>query len=146
MLDRGTENALINQLFSENAFIVLQKAMDAGALRQEVIASNAANINTPGFRKSRVEFEKQLRDVMESQAYKAGANSKNSFPLSNSLSSLSPKVVVSSGLASGDNSNNVDIDEEMASLAKNNIYYNTLSHLFSFKFRMLNAAINSGRG
>jgi flagellar basal-body rod protein FlgB len=138
---------LVDKLFSEQAFIVLQKSMDAGAMRQKVVANNVANINTPGFRKSRVEFEEELRSILESQSSRsATSNPKILSPDQRALSSLEPKTVMAESVAVGGNANNVDIDEEMASLSKNNLYYNTLSQLVSFKFRMLKSVINNGRG
>lgn len=50
----------------ENAQIkLLSKAMDAYSLRQKITASNIANIDTPGYKKTAVSFEKELQRVEE---------------------------------------------------------------------------------
>ncbi len=137
---------MIDRLFSEDAFVVVEKALDAGALRQEVVANNLANVNTPGFKKSKVSFEEQLQDILLTQNVPLKTSSSKHFSAGpRSVSSISPQVETVDGILAGDTANDVDIDEEMASLAKNNISFNTLAHLFSVKFRMLNSAIG-GKG
>lgn len=137
---------MIDRLFSEDAFVVVEKALDAGALRQEVVANNLANVNTPGFKKSRVSFEEQLQDILATRSVPLNTTDSKHFSAGpSSVASLSPQAEVVDGILTGDTANDVDIDEEMAGLAKNNISFNTLAHIFSVKFRMLNSAIG-GKG
>ena len=50
----------------ENQHInLLAKAMDTYALRQEMTASNVANIDTPGYKRVSVSFEEELRQADE---------------------------------------------------------------------------------
>lgn len=42
-------------------------ALNAGEQNHKVIANNLANLNTPGFRSSRVRFAQQLEEVLDSQ-------------------------------------------------------------------------------
>ena len=43
---------------------ILQKAVGAATLRQKVISDNIANVNTPQFKKSEVQFEELLAKEM----------------------------------------------------------------------------------
>ena len=52
------------ELFSSQVLVSIKKGLDAGALRQRVIANNIANVNTPGFKKSAVEFESLLKAAL----------------------------------------------------------------------------------
>ncbi|MCW9705383.1 flagellar basal body rod protein FlgB [Fodinibius salsisoli] len=45
---------------------LLAKAMDSYSLRQEITASNIANIDTPGYSRHNVEFEKALQEAQKS--------------------------------------------------------------------------------
>jgi flagellar basal-body rod protein FlgB len=45
---------------------LLSRAMDAYTLRQKAIASNVANINTPGYKKLEVPFEQELQKAAAS--------------------------------------------------------------------------------
>lgn len=47
---------------------LLKKSLDAYALRQKAIASNVANIDTPGYKRIEVPFEEQLRKAQQMQS------------------------------------------------------------------------------
>lgn len=47
---------------------LLKKSLDAYALRQKAIASNVANIDTPGYKRLEVSFEEQLRKAQQMHA------------------------------------------------------------------------------
>ena len=50
-------------------FDVTERALEVGLhgteLRQQVIANNLANVNTPGFKRSDVEFQRQLAEALQ---------------------------------------------------------------------------------
>ena len=64
--------------------------LDKAALTQKVIASNIANVNTPGYRRLSVSFNSVLR--------KAETNIKRTdprhFPLQNVNESIEPEIVI----------------------------------------------------
>ena len=47
---------------------LLKKSLDAYSLRQKAIASNVANIDTPGYGRLEVNFEEQLQKAQEMQS------------------------------------------------------------------------------
>lgn len=47
-------------MFDSVTYVALNSAIDGLAQRQRVIANNVANINTPNFQASRVQFEDEL--------------------------------------------------------------------------------------
>ena len=47
-------------MFGSVSFDAMSSALDSLALRQRVIADNIANVQTPGFKASRVQFEDAL--------------------------------------------------------------------------------------
>ncbi len=61
----GEVSALAHDLFGDRVLPVLGKAMDAYSLRHRVMADNIANANTPGFKRSYVPFESELRELVE---------------------------------------------------------------------------------
>jgi flagellar basal-body rod protein FlgB len=46
---------------------ILQRTMDASLLRQNVIANNIANVNTPNFKRGQVNFESRLAHALASE-------------------------------------------------------------------------------
>jgi flagellar basal-body rod protein FlgB len=117
---------MFNDLF-DNVNLI-QKGLDASWLRNKVTANNIANVNTPGFKASKVEFETEMKKAME--AGQPGA-----------VSGVMPEVVDDGSTAYNANGNNVDIDKENVNMAKNTIFYNELVEQVSSEFSRLNTAI-----
>lgn len=53
-------------MFDDVTSVALRSAMNGLAARQRTIADNVANIQTPGFRAGRVQFEEALRSAVDS--------------------------------------------------------------------------------
>jgi len=106
---------------------LLGKLMDVGALRHRILAHNIANVNTPGFKKSEVQFERALQ-----QAITKGH--------ADDVQRASPRVVLSDAAALRKDGNNVDIDKEIGQLTKNTLLFNTYANILSRKFKMLKSA------
>lgn len=95
---------------------IIHKALDATWLRNQVIAQNIANVDTPGYKRSSVSFEEQLIQSM----------SKSDFDKSD-VDNIDIKIVKdNANLSTRLDGNNVDIDVESAALAENLIRYNAL--------------------
>ncbi len=149
---------MIDRLFDR--INLLEKGLDATWRKNDVIANNIANADTPEFKSSSVEFESVFRDALETTA---GSNApstptrtsafvensgRNTVPSRSSLSvdseDLSPNVKVNQDTAIRMDGNNVDMDAEMSELAKNSILYDTLSYAASRELGRLKMIINGG--
>jgi len=137
---------LIGQLFSNDTFIALEKGLSATSLRQQVIAGNVANINTPGYKKQEVSFEGELNRAIDNK-YNSRLRQTNSrhMPGVRSLASVGIRVNTITATSMRYDGNNVDIDEEMAKLAENNIRFNAMAQLMGGRFNTLRTVINEGR-
>ncbi|MDD3704672.1 MAG: flagellar basal body rod protein FlgB [Clostridiaceae bacterium] len=126
-----------------NKTVTLEKALDAAWLRNEVISNNIANVNTPGFKKSYVRFEEYFTDAQEK--FKISGNKKDPkfLPIGKDrVMSVNPEIAQESFTSMRRDDNNVDIDVEMAELAKNTIKYNALIAQMSKEFSKIKLAIN----
>lgn len=112
--------------------LAMQKVLDGLALRQEVIANNLANVNTPGFKRAVVSFEQELQSALKHRDVR-------------SLYRVEPQITVQSQTSLRPDGNNVDIDMEMAELAANTLQYNAVARLLSGQFGLLRSAITEGR-
>jgi flagellar basal-body rod protein FlgB len=119
--------------------------------RQKTITNNIANVDTPNYKRKDVNFKKTLQkkvDEYSSDSHNLSlANTddkhiKNNNQNANSQQNL--KVVTDDTGNYRNDRNNVDIDVEMAEMAKNQIYYSTLSQQISNKFQLLNKVIDRG--
>ncbi len=124
-----------------------EKTLDAAWLRNEVIAQNIANVDTPGYKKSTVAFEEYLDNVMDSGSFKGNTTDSRHIPIGkNDADKVSIRVTQKyENLSTRLDGNNVDIETEMADLAKNNIRYNTLVQSVNKEYTRLRSVIKEGR-
>lgn len=97
---------------------VLGTAMKAVGVRNDVIQNNIANVDTPGFKKSTVDFEGTLQKALED------AKRTGDLDLSTVTTSIRP---VNTSFSYRLDGNNVDIDTEMTDLYINSVRYDILS-------------------
>lgn len=121
---------------SDVTSIALAKCLDGIGLRHRVLADNIANVETPGFRRSDVSFEEQLRGALDEG---------DSQTAIRRVKSIEPQVQLDETSPVGPNGNNVSIDKEMAELTKNDLRYQTLVQLMTLKASMIKTAINEGK-
>jgi flagellar basal-body rod protein FlgB len=124
----------------------MERAVDASVLRQKVIANNIANVDTPNFKRSDVLFEEYLRQELEAvkkPSFTAFATHPNHIPIGTVGSGrpAQPRIVTDETSAMNNNRNNVDIDYEMALMAKNQLYYNALIEQINYDIKHLRTAI-----
>ena len=113
---------------------VLDKAADASWLRNEAIANNIANVDTPGYKRQDVNFEKQLRKAMKNSRY----TSVDERVANIDLERLNPITYRDHATLSYRlDGNNVDIDTENVELASNQIRYQGLTDSISKHFEGL---------
>ena len=120
---------------------VLDKAADASWKRNDVLANNIANADTPGYKRKDVQFETYLIGAI-------GGTDNLDREISNmDLDDINATTYTEqAGLSYRMDGNNVDITTENVELAKNQIRYNTLMNSINHEFQELKAAISgSGR-
>jgi flagellar basal-body rod protein FlgB len=124
-------------MINTNAFDyinVLDKAADASWLRNDAIANNIANVDTPNYKRQDVSFESELQKALGSSRY-VSTDAKVSKVLS---SELEPRVYTDySEYSYRLDGNNVDIENENVMLAENQLKYEGLLTSISQEFENL---------
>lgn len=113
---------------------VLGKAADASWVRNDVIANNIANVDTPGYKRQDVNFESQLRRALGNSRYES-VDAKVSHVTSTELNARI--YTDSANFSYRLDGNNVDIDTENVELAANQIKYNGLIESINQEFANL---------
>ncbi len=131
-----------NQLFgSVNR---LQSGLDAAWMRNDVIANNIANADTPGFRASKVEFESAMKAALGTEQGRLKMAATHAGHITSGASSAEdvvPTVTTDESRMRYDE-NGVSPETEMAELAKNSIQYYAMVNKMNAELNQLNAAIN----
>ncbi|MCB1172952.1 MAG: flagellar basal body rod protein FlgB [Leptospiraceae bacterium] len=127
---------------------VLEKGLDAAMLRREVLANNIANVDVPHFKRSEVVFESELkRALSDERALEAEQKSiqlHTSRPdhiaqrQSRHVSDTTPRVSIDYNSSMRNDGNNVDIEDEVARLVRNQMQYSMMVDRIGGTFRLLN--------
>jgi len=141
---------LLDQVFSSPNWNYLPRALTAATTRQEVISHNIANVNTPNFRKSDVEFENLLAKELYGDEQPEGKlqmtrTRDNHLPAQRRPFHAVPTVVEDETTIMRTDENNVDIDVEMANLTKNQLYFNAVTKSLNGHVTKLKNVITSGQ-
>lgn len=120
---------------------LLSRSLDGAALRQDLLAHNIANADTPGFRRQDLDFATMLHDVQSG----LGMSRTHARHLPTSGSGSPYRVIESTDGVVRADGNTVVIETEMARLSQNAMFYQAVSTQLSKEFARLRAAI-SGRG
>lgn len=129
----------------ELTYILLKKSLDASSERGRVIANNIANVNTKGFKASKVIFEDKLKDILENKGIELTVTNKRHIRGGSSISNIEYEVQKDNSTSMRPDGNNVDIDIEMSNLAANTILYNTLISQANSRLSMRRFIISEGR-
>ena len=111
---------------------LLAQAMDYRAQRQDMIASNIANVDTPFYKPRDISFQDALI-AKENELYKnpskqlqmAETNPRDLKPKEES-ESVKPTLFFRDGHMARNDGNSVDIDVETSEMSKNSIMFNAL--------------------
>ena len=120
---------------------LLETTLDKRVESHSLISRNISNADTPGYRGTNLEFQKQLRTALEGGVLPA------------SIARTHPDHLPSSDQGALDqvgseykDTGPVHMDIEMSRLAENNLMFNAMVQLLNKKFQGLKAAISEKPG
>lgn len=116
----------------------LQDRLDLNASSQQLVSSNLANIDTPGYVAKELSFDGVLRESMEGPVLhlaKTQDEHLNIDPTNLHEAMQNPQVTKTGP---------VDLDQEMMKLTKNSVEYQFIVTMLNKKFAMLKEAIGGG--
>jgi len=102
----------------------LERHMDLLGKRQQLVAGNIANADTPGYKTKDIDFQFEFMSQMEGGA---------------------PNVIEAPGLAIKNDGNNVVMERESRLLAENAMRFNLVSSLLRREIHNVRSAIQEGK-
>lgn len=144
---------MVDLLRNDLTFGALQKALDGLTLRQQAITNNIANVDTPNYKSTEVNFESDLQAALghsaaEKDALPLAATDARHLSSTNgpaSLETLSPRISQLMTTSLRNDGNNVDVDREMTRLAETQLHFEAATQLINVKFNQLKQAIWEGK-
>ena len=119
---------------------LLAKLLDYSTVKQKVLSKNIANIGTSGYQREDVKFNKVLNDSITS-SLKATSSRHIGFSKVSMQSGSEFEIVKDESTEKTSGINNVDIDQEMAELAKNNLTFRFAARKLSGYYRTMQKVI-----
>jgi flagellar basal-body rod protein FlgB len=113
--------------------LALERAISGAAVRQQALAANLANADTPGYRRVDVDFHGAL-----AAALAQGANA----PAALAQTAFTPQTDPTAGAVRADGST-VDVDAESAKLAENGLDQETMVQVAQARIHILESAIGA---
>jgi flagellar basal-body rod protein FlgB len=98
--------------------------LDLLSARQKLVASNIANVDTPGYKAKDLDFQFEYLSLAHGSP---------------------PNVIETPGLKTRSDGNNVDMDRESRLLAENAMRFNVASNLIRAQMRVVKSAISEGK-
>ena len=103
----------------------IEQYMDLLSARQKLVASNIANVDTPGYKTKDIDFQFEFMSLAQDAP---------------------PNVVEAQGLVVKNDGNNVSMDREARLLAENALRFNLAASLMKSQLKMINNAIQEKSG
>ncbi len=133
----------------------LERALDVRLARQNVLASNLANVDTPGFTPKDVDFARSFSAATAPLAGPeggvilpaGGTADPRHIPVDGPGGAANLTLVqASSGVSPGLDGNGVDLDRTMTDLAQNALQYGAAARAAARKLALLRLVASDGQG
>jgi flagellar basal-body rod protein FlgB len=122
---------MIEGLFNQPSYLAAKKTLDAVAVRQEAIANNIANLETPGYK--RVDLSPNFRADLDRACASGDANQ---------IAALKPSLAVdTTAVANSRDGNTVSLENEMMQLSQNAMTHTLETQMLSGMLMRLKMAI-----
>ncbi len=133
----------MNTLSNEKVYGFMKTAMGAAVQKHQVLSANLANIDTPGYKSRDLNFEKVLQDYEDQEAMmpRAIGDRNRSLPPSQPLNFKDYLVEESSSVTERFDGNNVNLDEQVANLAKTRGRFSLATMFVNHRVRLLSDII-----
>lgn len=129
----------------DRTFRVLETSMNGSTTRQQTITHNISNVNTPGFKQYLVNVEEQ----MANRDSKFGALPlKLTSPkhIGNDANLSEFKIDKDTSPSLRADGNNVNLEEQMTAMVKNDVYFNGALNQVNKKIAMKKYVLSDGKG
>ena len=134
---------------SYKASKLVSQALDYRAMRQDMIASNIANADTPFYKPRDVSFEDMLREKkaeifsQHNNQLKLAQTDAAHMPLKSETSHTQATTFFRDGHMARNDGNSVDIDVETTEMSKNSIMFNALINASKKEGRIFKSVIEA---
>lgn len=129
----------------DTALGVHEQALYTRARRAEVLGSNIANVDTPGYKARDIDFKEALGNARQSQSVGLAATQPGHISTSSAQREVAADIKYRNPYQPSQDGNTVELHIEQAQFADNAIRYQSTLTFLGSKFSGLKNAITGGR-
>ncbi len=129
--------------FNNQTLDAMEAYMTRLSQRQQIVASNLANIDTPGYKTKDISFHATMQELLSENA----GNVRTTRPehIQGTIQVFpQAQVFEAQGTPSGLDQNNVDLDREMMKISETSFAYSLMTQMVRGKFRTIASSIKEG--
>ena len=136
----------MSQLFDKTTS-ALNTSLNMRLIKQNIIASNIANAETPGYHAKKIDFEDALARALDLDGMRSASSSHADHIAmgAGSMKKLRPEIYENPEGAVNNDGNTVDLQAEITNQAENQIMYQAVVELMRKKLAALRYAASDGR-
>jgi flagellar basal-body rod protein FlgB len=126
---------------------MLEKLLDFQSQRHNILSTNVAHVDTPGYKGHDLRFSDELKNAVGTKGtIPLKRTNERHLPLeANKLKGVKGRLVPCNDAIHRRDGNTVDLDKEMAKLAENSLYYNATAQIISKKMSLIRTSITEVR-
>ena len=132
------------EFFNDDTMMAIEAYMTRLSQRYQVVASNVANFETPGYKAKEISFYATMEELLSEDSVSLRTSQPEHISPWASTS-VQAQVFEEQGLPLHNDGNNVDLDREMMKVSQTLFGYSVISQVLRTKFRTLSTSINDGR-
>ena len=137
---------MANFKITDRSMLVLQKSLDLRAQKQQIIAGNIANAETPGYSARKLNFESDLRRAISTPELQGRTPNAKHFPIGNTgINGVQGQIVKQIDRNPLGDGNSVSLDDEMFDLSENQLLFEAGSQMLKKKLGILKFVAGDGR-
>jgi flagellar basal-body rod protein FlgB len=128
------------KLIENRSTNMMERAMDASNLRQQLLTQNLANVNTPYYKRMDLDFKSVFAEEMDKNRLEIIRTHPHHF--GDTVPGAGPlKVTRETKTNERFDQNNIDVEFEAAQLAENSLYFQSLTTSWKKEMSRLKQAI-----
>ena len=130
----------------DNLIDTIGKSLDLRVKRENIISSNIANIDTPGYTPMDISFDKQLKEMLDENDDDVKMRATDKMHISEEITpeNIEGELFFDPHSSPNNDRNSVDLDQEMSKLSINTILYNAQVTVLNKILALLKYAATDG--
>jgi len=136
----------LNGSYAKTSYLI-QRGLGVSTLRHQVISNNIANATTPGFKRTDVAYEADLRRTLDAAppALQAAMTEEKHIPFFRmpNIQDVTARKNVEFHTSYKNDESNVDMEKESVDMARNTMRYNAMASIMKNYFRRMDVAIRA---